>query len=147
MSVWQSGFGQHHLISIFFNLLKLVCKDAPCNKLCGSTNFIFFGLTNQKLWIFEVFRRSLDRMGMSWSQWGRIDHMCKNLGVGGRKKGAGEVQQRGTVQEWAATMASSCRRPTTPRPMVTDCWSSSISATSSCLSIRTQHFLFLLFFF
>jgi hypothetical protein len=35
------------------------CEDAPCNKLCGSTNFVFFGLMDQKLWVFEVFKRSL----------------------------------------------------------------------------------------
>jgi hypothetical protein len=33
-----------------------------------STNFIIFGPTDQKLWVFEVFRRSLGRTGMGWSQ-------------------------------------------------------------------------------
>jgi hypothetical protein len=29
-----------------------------------STNFIIFGPTGQKLWMFEVFRRSMGRVGM-----------------------------------------------------------------------------------
>jgi hypothetical protein len=38
------------------------------NKLCLSINFIIFGPTNQQLWVFEAFRRSLGRAGMDWSQ-------------------------------------------------------------------------------
>jgi hypothetical protein len=34
------------------------------NKLRVSANFIIFGPTNKKLWMFEVFRRSLGRAGM-----------------------------------------------------------------------------------
>jgi hypothetical protein len=33
-----------------------------------STNFIIFGHMDQKLWVFKVFRRSLGRAGMCWSQ-------------------------------------------------------------------------------
>jgi hypothetical protein len=40
------------------------CEHAPLNKLRRSTNFIIFGPTNQKLWVFENFRRSLGRVGM-----------------------------------------------------------------------------------
>jgi hypothetical protein len=32
------------------------------------------GVTNQKVWMFEVFRRSLCRAGMYWSQPARVDH-------------------------------------------------------------------------
>jgi hypothetical protein len=32
------------------------CEDAPHNKLRGSINFEFFGPTDQKLWVFEVFK-------------------------------------------------------------------------------------------
>jgi hypothetical protein len=49
-----------------------------------STNFIFFGPTDQELCVFEVFRRSLRRAGMCWSQPTRVDHMCKKLRVGGK---------------------------------------------------------------
>jgi hypothetical protein len=33
-----------------------------------SANFMILGATNQKLWVFEVFRRTLGRAGMCWSQ-------------------------------------------------------------------------------
>jgi hypothetical protein len=33
------------------------------NKLCVSTNFIILGATDQKLWVFENFRRSLGSLG------------------------------------------------------------------------------------
>jgi hypothetical protein len=79
-----------------FLFFETFCEDALHNKLHGSTNFIFFRPTNQKLWMFEVFWRSLGRAGMCSSQWGRVDHICKNLGVGGRKEGIGGIQQRGT---------------------------------------------------
>jgi hypothetical protein len=42
---------------------------------------VFFGPTDQKLWVFEVLRRSLGRVGMCWSQSGRVHHMWKNLGA------------------------------------------------------------------
>jgi hypothetical protein len=57
------------------------------NKLCVSTNFMILGATDQKLCMFEVFRRSLGRAGMYWSQWGGVDHMRKKMVVGGRKRG------------------------------------------------------------
>jgi hypothetical protein len=41
---------------INFNFFETFSEDAPCNKLCGSTNFVFSGPTDQKLWVFEVFR-------------------------------------------------------------------------------------------
>jgi hypothetical protein len=34
---------------------------------------MILGATDQKLWVFEVFRRSLGRAGMCWSQPARID--------------------------------------------------------------------------
>jgi hypothetical protein len=40
--------------------------------------------TDPKLWVLENFRRSLGRAGMCWSQPTRIDHMCKNMWIGGR---------------------------------------------------------------
>jgi hypothetical protein len=41
--------------------------------------------TDQKLWVFEVFRRSLGRAGMYWSQPARVDHMRKKWRAGGKK--------------------------------------------------------------
>jgi hypothetical protein len=65
MSVWQTNrFWVVSLDHNFFNFfLKTLCEHAPYNKLSGSTNFIFFGPTNQKLWVSENFR-SLDKAGM-----------------------------------------------------------------------------------
>jgi hypothetical protein len=40
----------------FFEFFETFCEDAPWPKLCESINFVFFGLTDQKLWVFEVFR-------------------------------------------------------------------------------------------
>jgi hypothetical protein len=58
---------------VLFNLILFLdfetfCEDVSCNKLCISTNFIFLGLMNQKLWMFENLRRSMGRAGMCWSQ-------------------------------------------------------------------------------
>jgi hypothetical protein len=39
-----------------FQFFETFCEDVPCNTLCGSINFVFFGPTDQKLWVFEVFR-------------------------------------------------------------------------------------------
>jgi hypothetical protein len=63
-----------HFIFIFFEFFY---EHASRDKLCGSTNFIIFGPTDQKLWVFVIFRRSLGRAGMCWSQPARVDHMCK----------------------------------------------------------------------
>jgi hypothetical protein len=38
---------------------------------------MILGAMDQKLWVFEVFRRTLGRAGMCWSQLARIDHMHK----------------------------------------------------------------------
>ena len=32
-----------------------------------STNFMILGAIDKKLWLFEVFRRSLGREGISWN--------------------------------------------------------------------------------
>jgi hypothetical protein len=71
-----------HFIFIFF---ETFCEHASRNKLCGSTNLMIFGPMDQKLWMFENFRRSLGKAGMCWSQIARVDHMCKNTWTGGRR--------------------------------------------------------------
>jgi hypothetical protein len=48
-------FGQAAVNAIFFKFFKTFFEDAPRKKLCGSINFVFFRLTDQKLWVFEVF--------------------------------------------------------------------------------------------
>jgi hypothetical protein len=51
-----------------------------------SANFMILGAIVQKLWVFEVLRRSLGRVGMCWNQWKWVDHMSKKLGAGGKGK-------------------------------------------------------------
>jgi hypothetical protein len=41
---------------------------------------------DQKLWMFEISRRSLGKAGMCWSQPARVDHMCKKVKAGRRMK-------------------------------------------------------------
>jgi hypothetical protein len=46
---------------------------------------VFFGPTDQKLWTFEVLRRSMGRAGMCWSQPTRVDYISpKRWAVGKR---------------------------------------------------------------
>jgi hypothetical protein len=83
--IWTASFD----LKIFLDFLKLFCGDAPCNKLRllrRLINFIIFGPTDQKLWVFEIFRRSLGWVGKCWSHPTRVDHMCKNMWVGGRSQ-------------------------------------------------------------
>jgi hypothetical protein len=44
--------------AINFGFFETFCNSAPRHKVRGSTNFVFFGPTDQKLWVFEVFRPS-----------------------------------------------------------------------------------------
>jgi hypothetical protein len=50
-----------------------------------STNFIIFGPMDQKLWVFEVFMRSMGRAGMCYMKPIRVDHMCQKLRAGAKK--------------------------------------------------------------
>jgi hypothetical protein len=75
---------------IFLRFFGTFCEHAPRNKLCGSTNFIIFGPMDQKLWMIENSRRSMGRAGMYCSQPIRVEHMCKNMWAGGRRKILGE---------------------------------------------------------
>jgi hypothetical protein len=44
---------------------------------------VFFGPMDQKLWTFEVLRRSMGRAGMCWSQPARVDYISpKRWAVG-----------------------------------------------------------------
>jgi hypothetical protein len=57
--------------------MRLVVNFARRKKI------VFFGPTNQKLWMFEVFRRSMGKAGMRWSQPARVDYISpKRWAVG-----------------------------------------------------------------
>jgi hypothetical protein len=47
-----------------FRFFETFCEDASHNKLRGKNKIVFFGPTDQKLWVFEVSKRSLGRVGM-----------------------------------------------------------------------------------
>jgi hypothetical protein len=65
---------------------------------------MILGATNQKLWVFEVFRRSLGRAGMCWSQSARVDHMRKKWAGG--KKNLEKREQSSTGQESIRDLAA-----------------------------------------
>jgi hypothetical protein len=48
---------------------------------------MILGATDQKLWMFEVLRRSLGRACMCWSPPPRVDHKHKKRRAGGKKIG------------------------------------------------------------
>jgi hypothetical protein len=94
----------------FLNFFETFCRYAPCNKLCMSTNFISNAPTDQKLWMLEKLRRSLGSAGMCWSQPTRVDHMCKNMWAGGRRKSLGGANKGTHVwlagHRWSPTRSS-----------------------------------------
>jgi hypothetical protein len=61
MSVWWTNrFWAASLdLNLFLGFFETFCKYVPRNKLCGSTNFIIFGHTDKKLWVFENLRISM----------------------------------------------------------------------------------------
>jgi hypothetical protein len=54
-------------LTLFLDFLKLLAKMSLAISFVGKKTRIFRP-TDQKLWVFEVFRRSLGRAGMCWSQ-------------------------------------------------------------------------------
>jgi hypothetical protein len=62
--------------TLFLEFLKLFVNIRLVVSFAGEKN-AFFGPTDQKLWMFEVSRRSLGRAGMCWSQPARVDHLHK----------------------------------------------------------------------
>jgi hypothetical protein len=69
MYVWQTNrFWSVSLdLTLFLDFWELFVKMRLAVTFAGKKN-IFFGPTDQKLWVFEVFRRSMGRAGMCWSQ-------------------------------------------------------------------------------
>jgi hypothetical protein len=70
---------------------------------------VFFGPTNQKLWVFEVLRRSLGSAGANEEE---LTTCGEIWGQRGKKEGAGGLDKEGPVQERLATAGR--RSPTTP---------------------------------
>jgi hypothetical protein len=99
----QTSFGQRCFISQYFLIFRIFIPNASQNKLCMSTNFIILGATDQKLWMFEVFRTSLGKADMCCSQPARVDHMCKKRRVDGIYKKIVHGEVRAPVRGQRAT--------------------------------------------
>jgi hypothetical protein len=52
---------------LFLDFSNFFVKISLAVSFAGKT-IVFYGPTDQKLWMFEVFKRSLGRVGMCWSQ-------------------------------------------------------------------------------
>jgi hypothetical protein len=81
--------------TLFLDFFETFCEHASRTKLRGKTKIVFFRPTDQKLWVFEVSRRSLGRAGMCCSQPARVDHLHKKWRAG-RKKNS---RKMGTVPQ------------------------------------------------
>jgi hypothetical protein len=69
-------------LTLFLEFLKLFVKMRLAVSFAGK-KIIFFGFTDQKLWMFEVLRRSMGKAGMCWSQLARVDYISpKRWAVG-----------------------------------------------------------------
>jgi hypothetical protein len=69
-------------LKLFLDFLKLFVKMHLTVSFVGK-KIVFFGPTDQKLWVFEVLRRSMGRAGICWSQPARVDYICpKRWAVG-----------------------------------------------------------------
>jgi hypothetical protein len=58
----KPDLGNVPLFRFIFRLFETFCRYLPWNKLRKNTNFMIFESMDQKLWVFENFRRSLGRL-------------------------------------------------------------------------------------
>jgi hypothetical protein len=72
----------------------------------------------QKLWVFEVSKRSLGRAGMCWSQLARVDHMPKKWRAGRKNisRKMGTAPQAHVGGPWPVGEQSPAGRGSTPAP-------------------------------
>jgi hypothetical protein len=99
------------MVSYYFWIFWIFFPNASCSKLCVSTNFMILEAMDQKLWVLEVFRKSLGRAGMCWSQSARVDHLRKKWRAR-EKKNSKKTRQSGLSK----------RRPTDARQPRVDTW-------------------------
>jgi hypothetical protein len=64
---------------IIFRFFETFCEHESCSKLRGKKK-AFFGPMFQKLWMFEVSRRSLGKASMCWSHQQELTTCAKNGG-------------------------------------------------------------------
>jgi hypothetical protein len=70
--------------TLFLDFLKLFVNMHLTVSFAGKKNRSS-GPTDQKLWVFEVSKRSLGRAGMCCSQPERVDHLHKKWRAGRKK--------------------------------------------------------------
>jgi hypothetical protein len=69
-------------LTLFLEFLKLFVKMRLAISIMGK-KIVFFESTDQKLWMFEVLKRSMGRAGMCWCQPTRVDYISpKRWAVG-----------------------------------------------------------------
>jgi hypothetical protein len=86
MSVrWTNLFWSVSLeLTLFLDFLNIFVRMCLAIGFAGK-KIVFFGPTDQKLWTFEVLKRSRGRAGMCWSQPARVDYISpKRWAVGKR---------------------------------------------------------------
>jgi hypothetical protein len=83
-------------------MLKFLLPSASLNKLRLSANFMILGATDQKLWVFEVFRQTLGRQACAGANQQELT-TCSKCGrqkkKNSKKRGIGF--DRGKIGPWA----------------------------------------------
>jgi hypothetical protein len=95
--------------TLFLDFLKLLVNMHLAASFVGGGENAFSGPTDQKLWMFEVSRRSLGRAGMYDSQPARVDHLRKKWRAEKKKK----IQEK-----WKLLDRRRCRPVAGWRPLV-----------------------------
>jgi hypothetical protein len=70
-------------MSFYFRFFETFCEHAPQNKLRRSTNFIIFGLSNQKLWRNKI-------LGEVWARQASIGANQQDLATYAKRSGQEE---------------------------------------------------------
>jgi hypothetical protein len=118
LSLWGTNrfWAPSYDLTLFLDFILLLLPNMSLNKLRLSANFMILGATDQKLWVFEVFRRTMGRAGMCWSQWGGVDQSAQKWGKKEEKRGRQEGKKKGKENK----MRPACgRRATTGRQPAT----------------------------
>jgi hypothetical protein len=122
--------------TLFLDFLKLVVNMRLAVSFARRKKIVVFGPTDQKLWVFEVSRRSLGKAGMCWSQPIRVDHLHKKWRAGrkkiSRKMGTAPQVQVSTHGQWATASRRPAlgRRPTNSNLWSPDCRRPTVGAWS-----------------
>jgi hypothetical protein len=106
------GFGQHHLISFYFWIFENLLWTCVLEQASREYKFHNFWTYGSKVMGKQKIYEKSGRAGMCWSQPARVDHMCKKMWAGGRRR----ISQGGSLRHprWkGGWLAISCRPLTT----------------------------------